>query len=133
METEKRKTNPPEIPIDPMTNMIIVERIEVQSKIEKRQREKNPDLILSKEQIAKMNQEAVQVTGNILDAWDEHPMQGVIVAIDEKVADINNLRVGDKVAWRVRSDVGEALIFNKKKYVGLYPHDLLCRYLTNKV
>ena len=123
---------PPLIPVQPGHNVIIVERINIQSKLEKSQKEKAPKLQLTKDQIAKMNIEKLQSSGDILSVWDEHPMQAVIVAINDKLSDETGLIVGDKIAFRLDENVGIAIVYKKKRYMSLYPHDYLIKYLTSE-
>ena len=123
---------PPLIPVQPGHNVIIVERINIQSKLEKSQKAKAPALQLTKDQISKMNIEKLQSSGDILTVWDEHPMQAVVVAISDDVSDQVGLKVGDKVAFRLDENVGIAIVFKKKRYMSLYPHDILFKYLTSE-
>jgi co-chaperonin GroES (HSP10) len=119
------------LPIVPMPNFIVVERLVVESKLAKSQREKAPELHITQEQIAKMNKEKLDSTHNILDVWDEHPLQGRVVAINKKQSDELNLFVGDKVGFRIDESVGMMMVVNGKKYMCLYQHDVLFKYSSN--
>ena len=123
---------PPLIPIQPGHNLIVVERIIIQSKLEKSQKEKAPNLQLTKEQIAKMNKEKLESTGDILAVWDAHPLQAVILAMSEKQSEETGFKIGDKVAFRLGENVGTLMVFKKKTYICLYPHDILFKYLTSE-
>ena len=123
---------PPMIPVQPMQNIIIVDRINIDSKIVKDQKKKNPNVVLNKEVIANLEKEKID-KGEFLSLYDEHPNQAIILAIDEQQAKTNNLKVGDKIAFRVYENSAMVILFNKKKYLGIYPHDILFKYLTKEV
>lgn len=129
----ERKRKPPVIPVAPSQNLIIVERIIIDSKLDKEQKKKNPKVVLSKDMIAKRNKEVLESTNDILSVWDQHPLVGVIVALNEKIEAAEDYRVGDKVGWKIGEGIGMLMVFNKKKYIALYPHDILFRYITNEV
>jgi hypothetical protein len=124
---------PPQIPIAPMTNMIVVERIKVMSKLEKDQLKKDKKITLTKDQIAKRNQEVLDETKDVLKIWEEHPLVGIIVAIGDSVANETGYEVGQKVACRLGEGIGTMIIYNKKHYLGMFAHDVLFRYLTNEM
>lgn len=128
----KTKSNTPSIPVLPSVNVIVVERILIKSEVEKSMRSKAPNLIMSNADILKVNQDKFDSTKNVLDVWHEHPLQGIIVAISNKTADETGYSVGDHIAWRHDESIGMLIVFGKKKYIGLYPHDILLKYLTNK-
>jgi len=130
---EARKNKPPALPIRVMPNMIIIERLEIESKLEKSQKSKAPNLKLDKMQVAKMNKEKLESSGNILDVWDCHPLQGIVKAIDDNLSKTTDIVNGDKIAFRIDENVGTLMVFNKKKYIVIYQHDVLFRYLTNEV
>ena len=54
--------------------------------------------------------------------WDQHPMQGIIVALGPKVDPVENLKVGDKVYFR--SGTGEPMIYNKEFYLLIKVYDI---------
>lgn len=124
---------PPQIPIAPITNMIVVERIKIESKLEKDQKKKDNKITLTRDQIAKRNQEVLDETKDVLKVWEEHPLVCVIVAIGENVQKETGFEVGDKVACRLGEGTGQMIIFNKKHYLGMFAHDVLFRYLTNEM
>jgi len=133
VDYNSRKQKPPLISIKPVPNIIIVERIKVDSKLDKEQKKKDPKVVIPKEQIAKLNQEALESTGDVLAVWEEHPLIGIIIAIGDNVAKEYNLVVGDKIGWRITEQSGQLIVFNKKKYIGLFGHEILFRYLTKEV
>lgn len=124
---------PPQIPIAPMTNMIVIERIKVMSKLEKNQLKKDNKIVLTKEQITQRNQEVLDQTKDVLKVWEEHPLVGIIVAIGDNVAKETGYEVGNKVACRLGEGIGTMIIYNKKHYLGMFAHDVLFRYLTNEM
>jgi len=130
--TEK-KPRPPAIPISPMLNMIVIEQLKVVSKIEKKQLEKNPKVILTDESVKKMIDEVMTETHDILKVYDQHPYVGIIIALGENVRKETGYEIGDKVAFRLTENHGLIIIFNKRKYLGIFAHDVLFRYLTNDV
>jgi len=123
----------PLIPIETMPNLIVAEALKIDSKIEKDHAKKNAKVKLSKEVLAKMIKDKIEEDGSLASVYDEHPRQAVIVAMTEKIGEDNNLKIGDKVAYRIDNNVGIPIIFHKKRYIGLYPHDILFRYLTSEV
>jgi len=130
--TEK-KLKPPKIPIAPMLNMIVIDQIKVVSKIEKKQKEKNPKVIMTDDTVKKMIDDTLESTHNILDVYDEHPYCGIIVAIGANVRNETGYDIGDKVAFKIAGSQPNILVFNKRKYLGVFAHDILFRYLTNEV
>jgi len=130
--TEK-KPKPSQIPISPMLNMIVIEQLKVVSKIEKKQKEKNPKVILTDDNIKKMIDDTLETTHNILDVYDQHPYCGIIIAIGNNVRKETGYEIGDKIAFKIAGSQPNILVFKKKKYLGVFAHDILFRYLTNEV
>lgn len=126
--TEKKGS----LPVVPMNNYIMVERLQIKSKIEKAQDEKSAEVKLTKEQISKINKDKLEATGNVLDVWDVHPLQGRIVAIDTKQSKETGLNIGDRIAFRIDEAVGIMSVFNNKKYMCLYLHDILFKYTSEE-
>jgi len=120
------------LPIAPMNNYIIVERLQIKSRLEKAQDDKSTDVRLTKEQIGKINKEKLEATKNVLDVWDVHPLQGRIVAIHKKQSKETGLNIGDRIAFRIDEAVGIMSIFNNKKYMCLYLHDILFKYTSEE-
>jgi len=116
-----------------MLNMIVIEQLKVVSKIEKKQLEKNPKVILTDESVKKMIDEVMTETHDILKVYDQHPYVGIIIALGENVRKETGYDIGDKVAFRLTENHGLIIIFNKRKYLGIFAHDVLFRYLTNDV
>ena len=123
----------PLIPIAPSFNLIVVEPIKVKSKLEKDQLKKDNKVVLTKDAISNRNRAILEESGDITSVWDEHPKQAVIVALSDKLKEETGYNVGDKVAWRIDEGVGTLMVFHKKRYIGLYQHDILFRYLTDEV
>ena len=131
--SEKRteKIGPPKIKVAPMKGLIFVEPIKVMSLYEKKAKKKNPNVILTHEQIATYNKQVLESSKNALDIWDENPDQGIIVAIDTEVAENYDLRIGDHVS--MTNQERQLFIYNKKRYYALRPSENLFRYLTDEV
>ena len=125
------KENKSLIPVQPVPNVIIVERITIDSKLAKTQKEKLPSLQISKDQIAKMNKEKLDESRDILSVWDTHPLQATVIAIPDKLSQELKLVAGDRIAYRIDEHVGIMIVFNNKKYICLYAHDILFKYLTD--
>jgi hypothetical protein len=128
-----RKSKPPTISLRPSPNMVIIERLKVDSKLDKEQKKKDPKVILSKEMIAKRNQEALESSKDILSVWEEHPLIGIVVAVGDKISEEYDIIVGDKIGFRMTEQTGQIIVFNKKLYIGFFGHEILFRYLTEQV
>ena len=66
------------------------------------------------------------------DIWDDHPLQGRIGAISDKQSKELGLSVGDIVAFRIDENVGIMSVYKGKKYMCLYQHDILFKYLPDR-
>jgi len=119
------------IPVQPTANIIIVERIKIDSKLAKAQKAKLPNLQITNEQIAKMNEEKIEATGDILSVWDTHPLQAKVISISDKLSKEINIIAGDRIAYRIDENVGIMAVYDNKKYICLYAHDILFKYLTD--
>jgi len=119
------------IPVQPTPNLIIVERIKIDSKLAKAQKEKLPKLQITKEQIAKMNKDKIESTGDILSVWDVHPLQAKVISIPDKLSKEINIVAGDRIAYRIDENIGIMAVYENKKYICLYAHDILFKYLTD--
>lgn len=129
--------DPRPFPIQPIEDWIIVNRIEVSSKEDKKK--KKLDLVsapgLTSQSIVDLeNKKAKEMAtyesakGKLLDMWDEHPNQGIVKAVgpgrilEEGVKVPVPLKVGQKIYYR--GQVGEPVIVNKKLYWMIKPHEV---------
>ena len=119
------------IPVQPTPNLIIAERIKIDSKLAKAQKEKLPNLQITKEQIAIMNKEKLESSGDILTVWDTHPLQAIIISIPDKLSKELGYVAGDRIAYRIDENIGIMAVYDNKKYICLYAHDILFKYLTD--
>ena len=135
--TEKPKRTEPiktaSIKIAPQPGVVIVELLNIESKVEKDLKKKSPDLVVSQETIKARAKQIIESTGNILEVYDQHPDQAIIIAIPYELAQEKELRVGDRVAYHRTEHSLRPIIYKKKKYFAIFPSEILFRYLTDEV
>lgn len=127
------KVGPPKIKVEPIKGLIIIDPIKVLSNYEKESAKKNPNVILTTEQIVSYNKSIIESSKDATKVWSEHPDQGYIVAITEEEAETYNLRNGDHIAYNHSEHTGMLIMYNKKRYLALRPGEILFRYLTDEV
>jgi len=131
-------TNPFKVPVRPISDWIIIERLEIKSKEEKKAEKinlvkplkivspKNP-LELEKqrsEQFAKYE----DASSALLGMWDEHPNQGIVIAvgpgriIEEDIKIKVEVKAGDHIYYRGKT--GDPIILNKKLYWAIKEYDI---------
>ena len=136
MEEKKKRTEPikaPLIKVDPMPGTIIIELLNVVSKVEEKLRKEAPNLVISQDQIKSRIKQVIENTGDILQVYEQHPDQAIIIALPHDQAIDKNLRVGDKIAFN-RSEHGlRPIIYHKKRYYAIFASEILFRYLTDEV
>ena len=135
--TEKLKRTEPikvsSLKLTPMPGVVIVELLTIESKVEKDLKKKSPDLIVSSESVKARAKQIIETTGNILEVYDQHPDQAIIIAIPYDLAQEKELRVGDRVAYHRTEHSLRPIIYKKKKYFAIFPSEILFRYLTDEV
>lgn len=135
--TEKQKRTEPikvsSLKISPQPGVIIIDVLKIVSKIEKDLKKKSPDLIISDDAIKSRMNQVIESSGNVLDVWDEHPDQAIIVALPYDIALERELRVGDKIAFHRTEHTLRPIVYKKKKYYAIFPSEILFRYLTEEV
>lgn len=130
--------NPFVFPITPVSDWIIIEKIEVKSRKQK-QAEKSkiilPDIQHTPKnimEIEKKRAEALYHYGDddivLLNSWDDHPNQGIVMAvgkgryIEDEVKIPVEVKKGDHVYYR--GGAGEYVILNKKVYWAIKEYDI---------
>lgn len=135
--TDKPKRSEPiknsTIKVDPMPGVVIVELLNIESKVAKDLKKKSPDLLISEDAIKQRMKQIIDTTGDILQVWDQHPDQAVIIAIPTAVAEEKELRVNDRIAFHRTEHALRPIIYHKKRYYAIYPSEILFRYLTDEV
>ena len=135
--TEKLKRTEPikvsSLKLTPMPGVVIVELLSIESKVEKDLKKKSPDLIVSAESVKARAKQIIETTGNILEVYDQHPDQAIIIAIPYDLAQEKELRIGDRVAYHRTEHSLRPIIYKKKKYFAIFPSEILFRYLTDEV
>lgn len=129
-ETRTEKVGPNAIKIAPLKGLVIIEQLKVKSIYEE---EKKTTLMTTAEQIAQYNKQIIESTKDATKVWSKHPDQGIIVALHPDDAEAYELRVGDKIAFNHSEYTGVLFMYNKKRYLGLRPGEIICRYLTDEV
>jgi len=135
--SEKQKRSEPiktsSLKIAAQPGVIIIDVLNIESKVEKDLKKKNPDLLISEESIKARMKQIIESTGNVTEVWDEHPDQAIIVALSYDIAEDRELRVGDKIAYHRTEHSLRPIVYKKKKYYAIFPSEILFRYLTEEV
>jgi hypothetical protein len=133
MTKRTEKIGPPKIKVTPIKGLIVVDPIRVLSNYEKDTKKKNPNVVLTPEQIVSYNKQIIESTKDATRVWSEHPEQAIILAITDEDAENYDLRVGDKIAYVHSEHTGMLFMYNKKRYLALRPGEIMIRYLTDEV
>jgi hypothetical protein len=132
-ENRTEQIKPNSIKVTPMKGLIVIEPLKILSNYEKEKLKKEPNVILTKDQIVSYNKAIIESSGDATKVWSEHPDQGIIVALSKEDAEIYELRVGDHIAYNHSEHTGILVIYNKKRYIALRPGEIIMRYLTDEV
>jgi hypothetical protein len=133
---EKQKRSEPIktslLKIAPQPGVIVIDVLSIQSKVERDLKKKSPELIISDDAIKSRMKQVIESSGNVLDVWDEHPDQAIIVALPYDIALERELRVGDKIAYQRTEYSLRPIVYNKRRYYAIFPSEILFRYLTDQ-
>jgi hypothetical protein len=133
---EKQKRSEPIktslLKIAPQPGVIVIDVLSIQSKVERDLKKKSPELIISDDAIKSRMKQVIESSGNVLDVWDEHPDQAIIVALPYDIALERELRVGDKIAYHRTEHSLRPIVYNKRRYYAIFPSEILFRYLTDQ-
>lgn len=133
---EKQKRSEPIktslLKIAPQPGVIIIDVLKIVSKTENDLKKKSPELIISDDAIKSRMKQVIESSGNVLDVWDEHPDQAIIVALPYDIALERELRVGDKIAYHRTEHSLRPIVYNKRRYYAIFPSEILFRYLTDQ-
>jgi hypothetical protein len=133
MSKRTEPIKPGTIKVTPIKGLIIVDPLKILSNYEKDAKKKNPNVILTNEQIISYNKQIIEGTKDATKVWSEHPDQAIIVAINDEEAESYQLRVGDHIGYNHSEHTGILLVYNKKRYIALRPGEIIFRYLTDEV
>jgi hypothetical protein len=133
--SEKRTEpiKPNSIKVTPMKGLVVIEPLKILSNYEKEAKKKNPNVILTNEQILSYNKQIIEGSKDATKVWSEHPDQGIIVALSKEDAETYDLRVNDQIAYNHSEHTGILVMYNKKRYIALRPGEIIMRYLTDEV
>lgn len=133
---EKQKRSEPIktslLKIAPQPGVVVIDVLSIQSKVERDLKKKSPELIISDDAIKSRMKQVIESSGNVLDVWDEHPDQAIIVALPYDIALERELRVGDKIAYQRTEYSLRPIVYNKRRYYAIFPSEILFRYLTDQ-
>jgi len=132
MSTAKEaKMKPGEFKFQPIADWIVIDKIDILSKMDKAAKRANLDIVggASPKNILEAEKKAaseymtyVDYTKNAMEVYDgKHGWQGIVKAIGPTVPDIG-LKVGQKVYYR--GNTGEPMIHNKRLYWMMKPHEI---------
>lgn len=130
--TKESKIKPGEFRFHPISDWIVIDKIDILSKMDKAAKRANLNIIggPSPKNILDIEKKAaseymsyVDYTKNAMEVYDgKHGWQGVIKAIGPMVSVEIGLKVGQKVYYR--GNTGEPMIHNKRLFWMMKPHEI---------
>ena len=137
--------NPFKFPLQPISDNVIIERLEIKNKAEQTAKKSNIKLVdasgAPKNIMEIEQQKAAELAtyetaaDRILKEWEEHPNQGIVVAVgpgrslEEGVIIPIELKKGDHIYYRGRA--GEPVVVNKKLYWVIKEHEVFGKILKD--
>jgi len=131
--------NPFVFPIEPISDWIIIERLTILSVSDKKAKKSNiimPEGIHSPKNVMELEKQRAEqfakyenAESALLGEWDEHPNQGIVIAVgkgrhldQELMVPIVDVKKGDHIYYRGKT--GEPVIVKGKLYWAIKEYDI---------